>query len=113
MTDNEMIVWIQNRVRSLMEEKGIKSEYRLYKDAGMAQSTISSLLHSNTLPTLLTLQTLCDYFGISLSQFFFDETREELRPVTETQWTIFRRLLNLTDDQQKALLALIDSFNNP
>lgn len=42
MNDNEMIVWIQNRVRSLMEEKGIKSEYRLYKDAGMAQSTISS-----------------------------------------------------------------------
>ncbi len=113
MTDNEMIVWIQNRVRSLMEEKGIKSEYRLYKDAGMAQSTISSLLHSNTLPTLLTLQTPCDYFGITLSHFFFDETREELRPVTETQWTVFHHFLHLTDNQRQALLALIDSFNNP
>ena len=61
MTDTEMILWIQNRVRSLMEEKGVKSEYRLFKDSGLAQSTVSSLLHSQTLPTLFTLQTLCDY----------------------------------------------------
>ncbi len=113
MTDHDLILWIQNRVRFLMEEKGVKSEYRLYKDAGMAQSTISSLLHSNTLPTLLTLQTLCDYFGITLSQFFFDETSEQLRPVTETQWKIFRHFLFLTDEQQQALLTLIDSFNKP
>lgn len=112
MTDHDLILWIQNRVRFLMEEKGVKSEYRLYKDAGMAQSTISSLLHSNTLPTLLTLQTLCDYFGITLSQFFFDETSEQLRPVTETEWKIFRHFLFLTDEQQQALLTLIDSFNN-
>ena len=45
MTDTEMILWIQNRVRSLMEEKGVKSEYRLFKDSGLAQSTVSSLLH--------------------------------------------------------------------
>ena len=32
MTDTEMILWIQNRVRSLMEEKGVKSEYRLFKE---------------------------------------------------------------------------------
>ncbi len=112
MTDTEMILWIQNRVHSLMEEKGVKSEYRLFKDSGLAQSTVSSLLHSQTLPTLFTLQTLCDYFGITLSQFFFDETKEQLRPVTETQWKIFRHLLHLTDGQQQALLALIDSFNN-
>ena len=65
------------RIKQLMDERNI-SEYRLAKDSGLSQSTISNIFVRNTAPTIPTVEAICDGFGITLSQFFCDENGEEL-----------------------------------
>ena len=63
---------IQERIRHYMNQKGW-SDYRLAKEAGLPQSTISHLFKRNNAPTFPTIDAICQAFGITLSQFFADE----------------------------------------
>lgn len=49
------------------------SEYQLAEHSGLPQSTISSWYRKNLIPTLPSLQKICDAFGITLSQFFAED----------------------------------------
>ena len=57
------------KIKEIANEKGW-TEYRLVKESGLAPSTISNIYHRNTIPSIPTLEILCDTFGITLSQFF-------------------------------------------
>lgn len=59
------------RIMQLTKERGW-SEYRLVKESKLAASTISNIFHRNTIPSISTLEAICDAFGITLSQFFSD-----------------------------------------
>lgn len=58
----------QERIRQLMEERGW-SEYRLAKECGVSQSTISNIFNRNYQPSIASLENICGSFGITLSQF--------------------------------------------
>ena len=58
------------KIKDLAEEQGW-TEYRLVKESSIAASTISNIFHRNTLPNIITLESICNTFGITLSQFFF------------------------------------------
>lgn len=60
---------VHERIRGLMEERGW-SEYRLAQKAGLSQSAISNLFRRHTLPSIPTLEAICNGFGLTLSQFF-------------------------------------------
>ena len=49
------------RLRNLLQERGW-SEYRLAKEAGLSQTTITNLFKRNNLPTLPTLEAICRAF---------------------------------------------------
>lgn len=57
------------RLRELMNSRGW-SEYRLAKESKLSMSTISNIFHRGSIPSIPTLETLCNTFGISLGQFF-------------------------------------------
>jgi len=59
----------QNRIKKLMEEKGW-TNHRLAKEANLSHSTVTNIFNRNNAPTLLTLESICRAFGITLSQFF-------------------------------------------
>ena len=44
--------------------------YRLAKESGITYSTLCTMLHKETTPSIPTLTKLCQGFGISLSEFF-------------------------------------------
>lgn len=44
--------------------------YRLAKESGITYSTLCTMLHKATAPSIPTLIRLCRGFGISLSEFF-------------------------------------------
>ena len=67
------MVDIKQRITELMQCHGW-SEYRLAKESGLSISTISNMFNRNTLPSISTLQVICDSFGISLAQFFSEGT---------------------------------------
>lgn len=59
---------VQQRIRELMEQRGW-SEYRLAKESGLSQSTVTKIFDRNNLPTIPTLEAICKAFHISLSEF--------------------------------------------
>jgi Predicted transcriptional regulators len=61
----------KQRIRQLMDDRNW-SEYRLAKETGLPSSTIANIFYRNTIPGILTLETTCSAFGITLSQFFGD-----------------------------------------
>lgn len=75
------MVNVKQRITELMQRHGW-SEYRLAKESGLSISTISNMFNRNTLPSISTLQVICDSFGISLAQFFSEGTEVELSKIS-------------------------------
>ena len=92
------------RLQSLMDARGW-SEYRLAKESGLSNSTISNIFRRNNSPTIPTLETLCNAFGLSLSQFFADGN--EPVELTEDQKILFQKWSTLTAKQKEVILAVI------
>ena len=68
------------RIDQLMEERGW-SDYRLSLESGLSSSTIANIHRRNTVPSITTLEAICDAFGITLSQFFAgDDASVQLTP---------------------------------
>lgn len=91
------------RLRRLLEERGW-TEYRLAKTCGLSQSTIANIYRRNTVPSIATLETICNGFGITLSQFFADGDMVELTPDLKS---IFDSWVNLTPEQKSAALQML------
>lgn len=92
--------YIIARIEQLCEKKNI-SRYRLAQKSGIAQSSISTLLNRKSVPTIQTLEKICDGLDITLAQFFTED--EEYPDLTSDQ----KQLLsdwNAMDDHQKELV---------
>ena len=68
MQENEVI----ERIKSLCKARSWTS-YRLAKESGITYSTLCTMLHKASAPSISTLIEICNGFGITLAQFF-DET---------------------------------------
>ena len=96
MVDENYII---DKIEKLCEEKQI-SRYRLAQRAGIAQSSISTLLNRKSMPTIQTLEKICIGLDITLAQFFAgDNTTPDL---TEEQKELLE-MCNDMDEQGKAL----------
>ena len=84
------------------------TEYQLSEQSGLPQSTISSWYRKNMIPTIPSLEKICAAFGITLSQLF----AEGNSPVslTESQKRLLNRWSRLSEEQQSAVLGLIDKM---
>ena len=84
------------------------TEDQLSERSGLPQSTISSWYRKNMVPTVPSLEKICDAFGITLSQLFAgDDT-----PITLTakQKEILQRWDRLSEEQQEVIFQLIDKM---
>ena len=91
------------RIKELMEERG-QSEYRLAIVSGLSQSTVANIFNRNTTPSVATLESICNGFGITLAQFFAEGDMVEL---TEEQKEMFAAWSALTREQKDVLAQLI------
>lgn len=91
------------KIKRLMRERRW-TEYKLAKESNLSQSTISNLFLRNTLPTIPTLEAICNAFNMTLSEFFMDEQEK-------TEQTLITTKLNrLNKDQQKLIISVIDNI---
>ena len=99
---------ILEKITKMRLERGW-SEYELAERAGLTQSTISSWYRKKLIPSIPSLQHICDAYGITLSQFFIEEEcfSEQL---TKAQIEILNRWYRLTKDQQKKLSDFLDTI---
>ncbi len=84
------------------------TEYQLAEKSGLPQSTISSWYRKNMVPTITSLEKICDAFGITLSQLFAEG--DDPVALTSSQKKLLESWSRLSAQQQEAVLALIDKM---
>lgn len=105
-TSGDEFMDVLERLRRIMFERNW-TEYRLAKESGLSQSTISNLFHRSGQPSIATLEVICGAFGITLAQFFADDNMVEL---TDEQYSFFTRWAALKPEQKALIDGLIDQF---
>lgn len=97
---------VLGRIEQLMEQRGW-SVYRLCKESGLAQSTLSHVFRKDSEPTISTLETICKAFGLTMGEFFAEG---ELVPLTEDQRKLLDQWALLTIEQKQLILGMIDNM---
>lgn len=97
---------VLERITELREQKHW-TEYQLAEQSGLTQSTISSWYRKNVLPTLPSLERICNAFGISISQFFDDSTSERAM-INSKQKQLLDIVGKLDNEQYDALIKFLD-----
>ncbi len=92
---------VAQRLIELRNMRGITTN-KLANMAGVSQSHLREIEMNTRCPTVDTLSYFCDALGISLCEFFNDES--ELNPFLTSA------AKKLTDDQQTALADFISSI---
>ncbi len=94
---------VLKRLKKLQTEYGW-SDYRIAKNAGLSQGTVSNIYKRNTIPNLYTLEAICKAFGITLSQFFADNDMIELTPELKM---LFETWIKLPSEKRELFLKMI------
>ena len=82
------------------------TDYRLAQEANISQSSLATLFSRQTPPKLEMLQSICNAFGLTLSQFFLENENIEILSDTEKKMLqVFRKL---SPKQQKALIDVFE-----
>ena len=99
---------VHKRLRQLLNERGW-TEYRLSKKCGLSESTLANIFRRNTMPSITTLEAICNGFGITLSQFFAEDDMVELTPELKN---LFDKWISLTPEQKDAVYHMVNAFDN-
>ena len=91
---------VLEKIELLRKEKGWSINY-LAMESGLTQSTLNNLYVRHTEPKISTLRSICNAFGITLSDFFKEE---------ETDDELSRRVKSLSDENKRALLQLLKNI---
>ena len=84
------------------------SEFELAQQADLSQSTISSCYRRKQIPTVQTLEKICNAFGITLSQFFADT--EDPLVVSPEQKELLTSFFALPPNVQGDIKSLINNI---
>lgn len=92
---------VLSRIEQLRMERGWSVNY-LAMEAGLTQSTVNNLFSRHAEPKLSTLRALCEAFGITLAEFFAEESGEDDE--------LIRKVRSLTPANKEALLVLLNTM---
>ena len=95
---------VNKKIDELRFQRGW-SVYELAQEAGITQSTLTSLIKRGNPPKIDTLECICDAFGITLAQFFIED--EELEVLSKREKEIITLFRKLPDTKKKALIELL------
>ena len=91
------------RIKQLMKERKWTA-YKLAKECGLPQSTITNVFARSTIPSIPTLETICEGLGITLSQFFSDGDMVQLTP---EQQKFFNDWVTLSEEDKLLVEQLV------
>ena len=98
------MVSVLDRITNYRNQKGW-TEYQLATKSGLTQSTISSWYRKDLVPSIPSLEKICNAFGITLSQFFSEN--ETPYALTDIQKQLLDASTVLTEEQQLSLIEFI------
>ena len=97
------------RIDALMQERQW-SDYRLSLESGLSSSTIANIHRRNTVPSIITLEAICDAVGITMAQFFSETEIGTHVHLSDEQRDMFDDWVTLTREQKDILSATIKEF---
>ena len=97
----EYIADNMNRIN--VEKRGI-SKYRLAQMTGIAQSSLGRIMAKESLPSLPTLEKICEALDVTLSQFFCEGDPDDL---TQPQSEVLAIWNDLSVQEQEVVLAML------
>lgn len=95
------------RIDELMKERNW-SNYKLSVESGLSTSTLANIHRRNTTPSIATLESICSAFGITLAQFFTEDSYTV--QLNSEQRDLFHRWVSLTDNQKELIYKLIQEM---
>ncbi|MBQ7096910.1 MAG: helix-turn-helix transcriptional regulator [Clostridia bacterium] len=99
---------VLTRLNELLKQNNW-SRYRLAKECGLSEETLTNIFRRGTMPTLGTLQIICEGFKISLSQFFAED---EMIEMSAEMKELFDNWKFLTPKQKDAVLGVIKAMKS-
>ena len=100
---------VLDKITAMREERHW-SEYQLSEKSGLTQSTISSWYRKNMIPSIPSLEKICDAFGITLSQFFCDANGDNTVTLTEREKELLSYASRLDQKQYEALTVFLKTI---
>ncbi len=97
---------VLEKINYYRQQKGW-SEYYLAERSSIPQSTINSWNKKNYIPSISSLEKICDAFGITLSQFFADN---EPLTLTESQKKLIKAAEHLDAEQLRKLVEFMETL---
>ena len=101
------IMDVNAKIKELAKVRGW-NEYRVVKETGLPPSTVANIYHRGTVPSIVTLERVCEAFGITMSQFFGDGRTVHLTPELSD---LLERWSRLSLNQRQAVLALLQCMD--
>ena len=95
---------INKKIEKLRFQRGW-SMYELAQEAGITQSTLTSMIKRGNPPKIDTLQCICEAFGITLAQFFIED--EELEVLNKNEKELVSSFRKISDAKKQALIELL------
>lgn len=96
MKQQEQSNYIVNKIERIRKEKKL-SQYRLAQRAEISQSSISNLLRRRNVPSIITLDKICNGLDITLAQFFSYEDEPPNLTTEQKDWLNLRSQLTETE----------------
>ena len=106
----EFLSYVRNEVRDINagkfhNKKSLKEQgwtrYRLAKESGVPESTLTNIFYRGTTPTVATLEDICKTLNITLSQFFAENDMVEM---TDELKEFYDAWIALSPDKRKNIL---------
>lgn len=79
----------------------------LATEAMLTQSTVNNMYQRKNDPKISTLRAICDAFGITLSEFFAEDTLKDSEQIDKS---LNESISRLSPQQKSALLAFIKTI---
>lgn len=98
---------VLDRIVELRTERNW-TEYQLAEKSGLTQSTISSWYRKNVSPTIPSLEKICDAYGITMSQFFLEDSNAT--DLTPLQMELVKSSHKLDTEQMERLVYFLKSL---
>lgn len=98
---------VHQRLNQILSERRW-TRYRLSKESKLAPETLTNIYKRGTMPSIATLEAICNGFKISLSQFFAEGEMVELTPELKE---LFENWVFLTSNQKEAIILTMKSMN--
>lgn len=95
---------INKKIENLRFQRGW-SLYELAQEAGITQSTLTSMIKRDSPPKIDTLECICEAFGITLSQFFMED--EQLEVLSKKEKELISLYRKLQENKRQALIDLL------